>query len=160
MDHNKSVRWPLARKEGLVVRELADELLVYDTRRDRAHCLNKTASLVWQRCDGLTSTSEMAHLLSLELETEISQEFVFYALEQLNRDHLLEERVSFPLAAQAVNRRQMMRTLGVAAAVAVPVVSSIIAPTAAQAATQQGPGGPCTVPADCLSGICSGGICT
>ncbi|HEY0004483.1 MAG TPA: hypothetical protein VGB17_06700, partial [Pyrinomonadaceae bacterium] len=60
MDHNKSVRWPLARKEGLVVRELADELLVYDTRRDRAHCLNKTASLVWQRCDGLTSTSEMA----------------------------------------------------------------------------------------------------
>ncbi|HEY0006876.1 MAG TPA: hypothetical protein VGB17_19000, partial [Pyrinomonadaceae bacterium] len=72
---------------------------------------------------------------------------------------LLEERVSFPLAAQAVNRRQMMRTLGVAAAVAVPVVSSIIAPTAAQAGTCRLTGVNCTTANDCCSGVCSGGVC-
>jgi hypothetical protein len=31
---------PLARKEGLVIQELPDEVLVYDLDRDRAHCLN------------------------------------------------------------------------------------------------------------------------
>ena len=29
---------PLARKEGLIIKELADEVLVYDRNIDRAHC--------------------------------------------------------------------------------------------------------------------------
>lgn len=31
---------PLARREELVVPELADEVLVYDLRQHKAHCLN------------------------------------------------------------------------------------------------------------------------
>ncbi|PYS79821.1 MAG: hypothetical protein DMF70_12375, partial [Acidobacteria bacterium] len=54
---------PLARKEGLVIQELPDEVLVYDLDRDRAHCLNETAAFVWQRCDGRTSTVEIARSL-------------------------------------------------------------------------------------------------
>ena len=45
---------PFARKrEGhLVIDELPDEVLVYDLDRHKAHCLNQTAALVWQHCDG------------------------------------------------------------------------------------------------------------
>ena len=59
---------PHARKEGLVVKELPDELLVYDLERHRAHCLNPTAALVWKHSDGQTSVEEIATLLHAELE--------------------------------------------------------------------------------------------
>ena len=48
---------PAARTSGLVVRELAEETLVYDEERHRAHCLNRTAALVWRHCDGKTPVS-------------------------------------------------------------------------------------------------------
>ena len=43
---------PLARSEELVIEELGDELLVYDERTQRAHCLSATAARVWRACDG------------------------------------------------------------------------------------------------------------
>ena len=33
-------------------RPLDDELLVYDARTHRGHCLNQTAAAVWKACDG------------------------------------------------------------------------------------------------------------
>jgi hypothetical protein len=44
---------PQARTEGLTVRELAEETLVYDKERHKAHCLNRTAACVWKHCDGV-----------------------------------------------------------------------------------------------------------
>jgi len=35
---------PSARKEGLIVQELAGELLVYDRNRYKAYCLNRSGS--------------------------------------------------------------------------------------------------------------------
>ncbi|HJZ82776.1 MAG TPA: PqqD family peptide modification chaperone [Pyrinomonadaceae bacterium] len=52
-------RLPRARSENLVIRELDDETLVYDMERDEAHCLNQTAALVWQRCDGRTTATRL-----------------------------------------------------------------------------------------------------
>ena len=39
---------PRARQDELVVEELPDETLVYDLKRHKARCLNRTAALVWQ----------------------------------------------------------------------------------------------------------------
>jgi hypothetical protein len=50
---------PCARTEGLVVQTLADEVLVYDLERHKAHCLNHAAALIWKHCDGRTSVAEM-----------------------------------------------------------------------------------------------------
>ena len=49
---------PRARQDELVVEELSDETLVYDLKRHKANCLNRTAALVWQDCDGQTSVSQ------------------------------------------------------------------------------------------------------
>ena len=64
MKTNHRQQKPLARNEGLVIKELPDELLIYDTETDRAHCLNETAAFVWLRCDGRKSLAEITRELS------------------------------------------------------------------------------------------------
>ena len=51
---------PRMREQGLVVDDLPDEVLVYDLDRHQAHCLNRTAALVWRHCDGQTTVKEIA----------------------------------------------------------------------------------------------------
>ena len=55
---------PRARTDGLVINELTDEVLVYDLKRDKAHCLNAAAASVWKQCDGRTTVAEIARRLS------------------------------------------------------------------------------------------------
>lgn len=148
---------PLARKEGLVIQELPDEVLVYDLDRDRAHCLNETAAFVWQRCDGRTTTGEIARSLGKKVNASVDEKVVWFALDQLGRNHLMATRPVAPQSIAGMNRREMVRALGLAAAVAVPVVASIVAPTPAQAATCKASGAACTTGAECCSGICTGG---
>ena len=150
---------PLARKEGLVIQELPDEVLVYDLDRDRAHCLNETAAFVWQHCDGRTTTSEIARSLGQKVNASVDEKVVWFAIDQLGRNHLMAKRPVPPALIAGMNRREMVRALGLAAAVAVPVVASIVAPTPAQAATCLANGLACTSGAQCCSGTCIGGVC-
>jgi hypothetical protein len=175
---------PRARKEGLVVRELTDELLVYDLARDKAHCLNSISALVWKHCDGQTSVNEIAGLLEGARATTVREDVVWLALAQLQRIHLLEERVMRPTGAERTSRRQMMRDMSVAALL-LPAIISINAPAAwaqgscvpagqscvsgqccpgsicytGQCCDDIPPGQPCTSSAQCCSGLCSGGVC-
>ena len=151
---------PLARKQGLVVKEVSGEVLVYDLDRDKAHCLNETAALVWKYCDGHTSVARIAKSLEKDLHAPVDQKVVWYALLQLGKDHLLEERLVAPAIMAGMNRRDMIRALGLAAVVAVPVVTSIVAPTPAQAATCLPFGSPCADPSQCCSGLCPAGTCS
>jgi hypothetical protein len=152
---------PLARVEGLVAREVADETLVYDLESHRAVCLNRTAALVWRSCDGRKSAKEIARSLGEELGESVPEEVVWLALDQLGRDKLLLTRVARPEALAGLSRRELIRRVGIAAAVvALPLVTSIIAPTPAQAASCLPQGSPCNVSAECCSGVCAALVCT
>jgi hypothetical protein len=147
---------PKARREGLIVQALPDETLVYDLDRDLAHCLNQTAALVWNRCDGNSTTRQIARAVSLELDNPIDEKLVWLALDQLSRNHLL---TSGPPASfiSGMSRREVIRALAVSAAVAVPVVASIVAPVPAQAASGCASGGQSCASVPCCSGfICNG----
>ena len=120
---------PKARKSRLVTKEVAGEMLVYDRNSDEAHCLNATAAKVWARCDGQTTIEEMAQLLADEMKTPVADEVVWFALEQLRKSRLLQEPWAGPAQMEQMSRRVMVRRLGIAAAVTVPLVTSIIAPT-------------------------------
>ena len=160
MSQKATARAPRARTDGLVVHELSDEVLVYDRDRDKAHCLNQTAALVWKYCDGKTTVAEIAQRLGRDLKAgRVDEKVVWYALDQLGKDNLLDEIVTAPAILSGMSRREMVRVLGVAAVVAVPLVTSIIAPTPAQAATCLTPGSACSSGAQCCSGLCSGGAC-
>ena len=80
---------PHARDEELAVQELADEVLVYDLKRHKAHCLNPAVARIWKRCDGKTTVAELARHLGEAEESAIAEEAVWVALEQLSKAHLL-----------------------------------------------------------------------
>lgn len=160
MKQNAGGRVPRARTEGLVIQELPDEVLVYDRDRDKAHCLNQTAALVWKYCDGKTTVTNIAKRLELDLKTEhVDEKVVWYALDQLSKDHLLEENMVPPAILAGMSRREMVRVLGLAAVVAIPLVTSIVAPTPAQASTCLPSNASCTAGAQCCSGTCTAGLC-
>jgi hypothetical protein len=148
---------PVARKRGLVIQELPDEVLVYDLDRDRAHCLNPTAAFVWQRCNGKNTTAQIARTLGQQFDCAVDEKIVWLALDQLGKNHLLDRQPAPPPSLMGMNRRAMVRALGIAAIVAIPVVTSIVAPTPAQAATCSAAGAACTISAECCSGICNAG---
>ena len=123
---------PRARQVSLVVEELPDETLVYDLKRHKARCLNRTSALVWRRCDGRTTVAEMAELLERELKIPAEEAVVWMALDRLDRAHLLEERLTLP-GKTRYTRREMLRTLRRVAGISLllPVVESVRAPLAA-----------------------------
>jgi coenzyme PQQ synthesis protein D (PqqD) len=152
------IPWTLPRarrRSELVTRELAGELLIYDRNSNEAHCLNSTAALVWSNCDGQTTIAEMARLLEVEMKTPVADEIVWFALTQLEKSSLLQEPCARPLRANQTSRRALVKRLGIAAAVSVPLVSSIIAPTAAAAASCLPTNVLCTANSQCCSNNCA-----
>lgn len=144
---------PRARKRQLITKEIAGELIIYDRESDRVHCLNSTAAFVWTHCDGQTNVATITKLLEDEIKIPVEQEIVLYALEQLNKFKLLDDSYAMIAPKHAVSRRAVMR-LGVATALSVPLISSIVAPTAAQAASCLSTGSSCSLDSSCCSNSC------
>jgi hypothetical protein len=158
---------PVARTRGLVVRELPDEVVVYDLERHQAHCLNRTAALVFRNADGRRTIADLAALLGAEGPEGAGEGLVVLALERLAGAHLVE---GVPVAASArgLPRRDVMWRVGLAAAVLLPVVASVVAPTPAEASATcvtdcqgRANGTPCTCSganpcfASCVGGACN-----
>ena len=153
---------PRARRAQLIVKELATETLVYDEESHEAHCLNQTAAFVWRHCDGRTSIAKMGRLLEKQAKTEVPEQLVWSALEQLEKSDLLEGPSFRPARLEGMSRRELIRRLGIGAALTLPVVVSIVAPTAAEAASTNcsSVGGPCSIDADCCApALCGDAIC-
>jgi hypothetical protein len=135
------------------LQEFYDELVVYDPERHVAHCLNSTARAVWQQCDGNSSPGQIATELSRQVSAPVEEAVVLLALQQLAEAHLLaepEDRVASP------SRRAAIGKVGkVAAAIVLPLVTSLVAPTRAQAMSCLHNGHPCTSNSQCCSGNCS-----
>jgi hypothetical protein len=150
---------PSARREGIIRKELDGELLIYDLTRDKAHCLNESAAAIWKRCDGRTSTKEIAASLAKEVGASVDERVVWLALADLRRSHLLEEPAILPkqiAALRGMSRREAVRRIGLGAAIALPIVATIVAPTAAQAGSCLHAGAGCNAGPDCCSGTCTG----
>ena len=150
---------PLARTDQLVVEELPDEVLVYDLERHAAHCLNKASAAVWKSCDGKTTVAEMTRRLGREFNAPVGEDVVWLALAQLRKFRLLEEG-SGGVPLRKVSRRDLVRKY-LPAALAVPLILSVPAPTPAQAASKcAGAFEPCDFPDNpCCPGLSCDGIC-
>jgi len=123
-------------RQGLVVTELDGELLVYDQESQKAFCLNASSAAIWRMCDGRTTLAEIAERAGRELGVPVDETFVTYALDRLRKDGLLEADFRTPAEAAAVSRVELIRRIGrvgMAAAIAVPLVTAVVAPTAAKA---------------------------
>jgi coenzyme PQQ synthesis protein D (PqqD) len=148
---------PQARKEGLVIQELSEEVLVYDLHRDKAHCLNQTAAAVWRRCDGNKRISEIAEQMEKEFNVTIREEVALLGVQQLEQARLLVERIP-SASGSKISRREVMRRAGVVA-IGLPAVTTILALTAAQAATCRANGEACNGNGQCCSHNCVANVC-
>ena len=117
---------PRARREGLVVRELPGETVVYDRESHEAHCLDRTASAVFRAADGSRSLDEIA--ASLDAPAGAREEAALAAVAALDEAGLLEAP-----ALDGPTRRQILRRVGIGAAFLAPAVMSMLAPTPAEA---------------------------
>jgi hypothetical protein len=124
----------------VTVQHVGDETLVYDGARNKAFCLNKISSLVWNLADGRRTPAQIADAATSELKQPVSEEIVRFALSELKRDALLLDESSM-VDLHAVSRRQMVIKLGKTAAILLPLVTAIFAPKAAKAY-----GGGCLLP--------------
>ena len=140
-------RLPRALTKDFVIRELDDETLVYDTGRDKAHCLNRTAALVWKQCDGSTTAKEALRSLNSAFGVPVDEDVIWLAVRQLERFHLVEGSGKSP----SVSRRALVLKYA-PAALALPVIMSITAPTLAQISSCAGNGQTCGPP-PVLSGV-------
>ena len=134
------VQKPRARTDDLVIEEVDDELLVYDSTNKRGHCLSATAARVWRACDGHSDVSALSEAL------ELNAEVVSQALDELEALELLDTQGVKVVQAGSGNgdgltRRQLARrsaTVGAGIAAA-PLVYSINVSSAMALATPTNP---------------------
>ena len=124
---------PLARYADLVVQELAEEVLVCDLTNNRVSCLNITSAEVWKLCDGKRSIPNITQTLQNKFSLAVTEDLVLLALDQLSRENLLVEKVETNIIFNGISRREVIKRVGLASMIALPIVSSIVMPTAAQA---------------------------
>jgi hypothetical protein len=155
---------PVSRKTDLVTQTAGNELLIYDLTVNKAFCLNESISIIWQACDGHKNISELADYLSKQFDSAINEDFVWFALEQLKKDNLIENTPEIFMPFEGLSRREIIRQIGFASLIALPVISSLIAPTAIQAASACVTAGNttcrCPCPSTLVNGTCGQGTPT
>jgi hypothetical protein len=129
--NNNERRLPLARKQDLIVKELQDEVMVYDSKRNKAFCLNQTSAAVWKHCDGNTTVPQITQALR-GIDSSINESVAWFALQQLEADGLLEQTIAAPPEVAGLTRKEVIRKFGLAAAL-IPLVAVLVAPTPAKA---------------------------
>lgn len=154
---------PVSRQENIVVQEYGNEILIYDLTKNKAFSLNETSAIIWQLCDGSKAIADIAESLSGKYNSPISEDFVWLALEQLKKDNLLENAKEVSTDFGGLSRRELIRKVGLATLVTLPVISSLIAPRAANAASGcsfnnnsnlDANGCACNSNSDCMSSCC------
>lgn len=139
---------PQARTKGLVTRELPGEVLVYDLKNHKAHCLNVTAALIWKHCDGKNSVQDIVNLMEKDLSAPVNDFTVWLAINQLGKAQLLESEVRSPSGISGISRRRALQQIGLGALL-IPAVMTVVAPLPTRAATCVPAGEPYDPTHDC-----------
>ena len=163
---------PISKTSDTVVQEIKDEILIYDLKTNKVLCLNKTSAVVWNACDGTRSVEEITKKLKKDYDPRMTEDIVWLSLSMLESANLLASTPTNKFSD--ISRRNTIKAIGLASAVAFPIISALIAPTSlnAQSAGQgacicsstsgqfERPGGcACATGSDCCSSACVGGIC-
>lgn len=134
-----SLLYPRSRQTEIVIQEFDDEVVIYDLKNDKALALNKTCTFVWQRCNGNQEISQISQALAKHNNQSANEDIVWLAIKILTKADLLENAEDLKSNFDGLNRRTMVKKIGLATMIALPMISTLIAPTAINAAS----GAPC-----------------
>lgn len=118
---------PKSRSRSIVVQTLGKETLIYDLDANRAFYLNETLSVVFNHCDGKTSIAD------LKRRYKYADDLIYFALDELQKNILIDGDKITHFAG--MNRRDVIKRIGLSTMFALPVISALAAPSAAQAAS-------------------------
>ncbi|MEZ5346342.1 MAG: PqqD family protein [Pyrinomonadaceae bacterium] len=124
---------PIVRTSNILLQEIAGETLVYDLARNKAFCLNESSSLIWKLCDGTRSVAEIAEQVSRKMSSVITEDFVWLAIQQFKNDNLLEDNDFEIPVFGGMSRREVIRRVGLASAIALPLISAMVVPSTVSA---------------------------
>lgn len=127
--------FPLSRQRDLLTRELENEVLIYDLEIDKAFSLNQTSSLVWLACDGKKNISQITESVSAKLKSPATEDLIWFTIDELKKLNLIENGEQLPSAFNGISRREVIKKVGLGTMVALPVIASLSAPKAANAAS-------------------------
>lgn len=122
---------PKFRSEGILTQDAGQELLIYDLKVNKAYCLNESLFFIYQACDGVTTFNE------IKAKYKLTNEAINLGLDELKRANLLENGANLPVYLEGVSRREAIKRVGLASALAIPLITALSAPTAAQTASGQ-----------------------
>jgi hypothetical protein len=128
-------RMPAARLTGLVMSEVGNETVVYDTEHHHIHHLNPTSAAVWQLLDGRRTVRELVRDARMHLGTDVAEEVVQAAVIQLYDAHLVDGPLPARLRLTGQSRRRFLKRAAVVGVGAGAAIVSVTAPTAAQTAS-------------------------
>jgi hypothetical protein len=125
---------PATRSEGLLVEQVGQEVVIYDTASKEAHCLKGLAAVVFSHADAHPSVADLARTAAAELGEPVTEAQIADAVAQLSQRGLMETPL---LVRDGLSRRELVRRSAFVgtAAFATPLITSIVAPTAAMAAS-------------------------
>ena len=93
LDTRRSLMLRPKRRPDIRTRLVEGETVVLDRREEFIHQFNKTATYIWERCDGLRTYDEITHELcqAFEVDYPTARRDVLATVETLRRSKLLEE---------------------------------------------------------------------
>lgn len=150
---------PVSRKSNIVVQDLENEVLIYDLTINKAFCLNETSGLVFALCDGTRTVAEISDEMSKRLKTLVSEDLVYLALNELRKNNLLENSEDLTDHFAGMSRREVVKKVGLASMVALPIIASLVAPSPVMAQScrpfvfNTSTNNPCATATACSSGV-------
>lgn len=130
----------------LDIETLADgSTAIFDQRSKSVHSLNASATAVWEACAKGATMPQLLAALTARYGSPVGPETVVHALAQLEAADLIESDARVAAPVSGIDRRSMLKSIGTAGAVAIPVVLTLTG--AEQRAYAQAAGSVVTTPA-------------
>lgn len=140
------MKLPQTKTENLLEQHLAGETLIYDLSADKAFNLNETSTIVYKAC------CEELTFEQLKRASKFPDEVIYLALDELKRNDLLAG-ANYVSPFAGMNRREVIKKVGLASLIALPVITGLTMPTAAHAASNcPDPFSASGIPTGCTAG--------
>ena len=88
------------------------------------------------QCDGNRNISQIIEVLQEKYQTDSNEELIRLTISELARNNLLVKTEELNQLSRSFNRRETIKRIGLTTAFALPVISSLLVPTAANAQSQ------------------------
>lgn len=117
---------PKVKNKNLVEKNLGIEILLYDLKLNKAYCLNETAAVIYQNCNGRATFDE------LKKHYNYTDDLICLTLGELCKINLIES-TDYSSPFGTLPRREIIKRVGLGTLAALPFISSLAAPSAINA---------------------------